>query len=1073
MKMAKVSDKHFVLEKITKYLQEDIAPSRYTGQVTIENWQLAEYHSECAPHSIADFKNIPDQNFKPIGQNDRWGGKDRTAWFKTTITVPESFKNCTEKVGLRIICGISERGRYSTESLLYVNGKAVQGFDPNHSEAFLDPRFLESGKLDIAVKAWCGLNTSLKVMGETTMFRHHQITDEFYFLAKTVCEMVPLLGENDLRRIKLHRLLQDTFKEIDFLHYRKPEYYHSIENALSFLREGLAKLRNPEVKPTIHAVGHSHIDMAWWWRICHTREKASRTFATVLNLMRQYPDYYFMHSSPQLYKFLEEDHPETFAQIKQKVAEGQWEATGGMWVEADTNVTSGESLVRQFLYGMRYFKNTFGQYSKVLWLPDVFGYSAALPQIAKKAGIESFMTTKISWNQYNHFPHDTFLWRGIDGTELFTHFITTSSNSWFYTYNGLLDAKEIPGIWQNYKQKELNSDLLLSYGYGDGGGGPTREMLEARRAMEDIPGIPYVKPNKVEPYFEALTKTLQNETLEVYDGELYFEFHRGTYTSQAYSKKANRRIENMLRNLEFIRILGDKLSGTNTYPKAKLDEIWERVLLLQFHDIIPGTSINEVYKDSRADYEKMFVDCDNLLAEGVNTINDTLQLNQNSIVVYNTLSWVRDALVFVPFSELVSDNTAFMDGEKQMTSQKADGGLLVCFENLPPMGYKSFAISTAKNENKYDTQASATKVETPYYIARLNDKGEFTSLYDKLQRREIGKSNLNVLEAFEDKPLRYDAWDIDVFYKEKPYAEYFTCKSVEVVEQGALQTVLRRKLTFNSSSDICQDIIFYENNPRIDFKTFVNWNESQVLLKVAFPLNIRTTTVRYDIQFGHIERSNHSNDVTDFAQFEVCGHKWADVSESGYGVALLNDCKYGYDCKDSVLRLSLIKSPISPDPVADRGEYSFTYALYPHLGSHINSDVAQEATALNVPALAYEVRKAGRTPFVTSSMFKLVYSYGLEVYANIIIDTVKRAEDDDSMIIRIVEISNCLENDVYLLFNDALDITGVEEVNLLEETLQACEIVSPCMDVDDYIGYSRAVKFDISSFEIKSFKIMF
>ena len=1041
----KVPDKHFVLEKARKYLREDISGSRYLGEAEFGGWEYAEFHADDVPHGYEDFKKIAQSEFKPIKPHDHWGGRDRTAWFKTTVDVPQGFEyNENERTGLRLHLG------RPVEGLVYVNGVSTQGIDVWHHEIFLNKEILSSGKLEIAIKAWATLDGHpYRVMGGNQFIRVCKVVDEFYFTADVLAHSIPLLNENDLKRFKLTELLKKTFTKINFLNARSYEYYESIEEALAFLKKGMDELRFPEVKPSIHAVGHSHIDMAWLWRLSATREKASRTFSTVLNLMWQYPDYFFMHSSPQLFKFLEEDYPELFARVKEKIKDGQWEATGAMWVESDTNVPSGESLVRQFLYGKRYFQKEFDHDNKVLWLPDVFGYSAALPQIAKKAGVDYFMTTKISWNQFNHFPHDTFMWRGLDGTELFTHFVTTASHEPYYTYNGHMIPSEMPGSWANYKQKDVNSDLLLSFGWGDGGGGPTREMLETRRALQDIPGIPYCKPTKVEPYFEMLGKNVEGKTLESWDGELYFEYHRGTYTSQGYNKKSNRQMEVRLHDGEFLSLL--KALKDNDYPQTAFDEMWERVLLLQFHDIIPGSSIREVYEDCRVDYGKLLADGQSIINEKGAALTANIKVNQDSVVVYNTLSFVRDAEVCVPYSAMVTKDSQFVDADgNAMACQAGETGVNVRFTNIPAMGYKSFAVSKNAVAIASKITATTTTVETPFYTLTLNDMGEISSLFDKEAGRMVNKGNLNELRAFEDKPMQFDAWDIDVYYKEKPYNN-FKCTSVEVVESGGLRTVVRRKVTFNKS-EITQDIIFYAHTRRIDFVTNADWQERQVLLKASFPLDVRTLNATYDIQFGHVERANHNNDERDFAQFEVCGHKWADVSEGAYGVSLINDCKYGHDCKDSVLQLTLIKSPIDPDETADRCVHEFSYALYPHIGNLSACNVQKIATEFNSPAPVFEKAAAEGEAFAEYSM--------LQVSAcNVIVDTVKKAEDDSDIVLRVFENSNRLSKNVTITFDASVQVAKVEETNLLEKEGAVIDVAN------------NAITFDITPFEIKTFKI--
>jgi len=1133
----KVPDKHFIVEKAKKYLTSDIGPSRYIKSLPIEGWHYIEYDANDALHNLDDFMALDQETLSPVQNGDNWGGYDRTAWFKAETSIPEDFITPGTKPALSLKLTMpNTRWSANIEGLLYVNGKPIQGVDLFHTEAVLPGHLLEHGSvkdgeasqetnpLSIAIKAWAGLSnaTNLRTFGETTLVSIHIAADEFYYTASALASSIELLDENDLRRVKLTKLLRETFAAINFQNPKSEAYYSSIENALAFLNQGLASLRRDEIKPAITAIGHSHIDMAWLWRLAATREKASRTFSTVLNLMEQFPEYVFMHTSPQLYKFLAEDYPEIFERVKEKIQSGQWEATGGMWVESDTNIPSGESLVRQFLYGKRYFKDVLGVDTKVLWLPDVFGYSTALPQIAKKSGIEYFMTTKISWNQYNQFPYDTFKWRGLDGSEILTHFITTPKGHWFYTYNGAMTPDEMPGMWNCYKQKDINDQLLLAYGWGDGGGGPTREMLMTRRAMEDMPGLPYVKTGKVEQFFETLGKTLTEPNiteadstsdslcadgisdnpnangiasdntntgsiitgnLETWDGELYLEYHRGTYTSQAYVKKANRQMENSLHNAEFLSMLRDLKQGTSEYPTKALAEIWERVLLLQFHDIIPGSSIRKVYEDSREDYEKMLTQTSDLIQAATTALNQEIKLNQDSVVVYNNLSWRRDtAELFLPYSDTIKENTTFTDSDGYiLESQQTEGGLYVIFTELPPLGYKSFALGTTATPKDNDffkletieneTNGNKTTLETNFYNVEFNEKGEITSLYDKMAKRQIAKGPntkaytlaLNTIQAFEDKPISHDAWDIDVFYKEKPYNN-FEHSSLEVVEQGNLMTILRRKIKFNQS-EIEQDIIFYTRNRRIDFKTKVNWNERQTLLKAAFPLDIRAANATYDTQFGFIERPNHNNDERAFAQFEVCGHKWADVSESGYGVALFNDCKYGYDCKDSVMRLTLLKSAIHPDETADQGHHEFTYALYPHFGNLVGSYVQTRGAEFNSPVLGYELPKSSGSNFAEVSLLRVNAMSPQQTEEgpslHVIVDTVKKAEDGNGMILRVYECNNRALNEAVIQLDSCVRFTEVIETDLMEEPLPEQNIT-----VD-----GQNIIFDIRPFEIKTFKL--
>ncbi|MBQ7049521.1 MAG: alpha-mannosidase, partial [Firmicutes bacterium] len=451
----KAKDPHFILEKIEKYIAEDIRPSRVRKSVTIDEWKYIETSMDDRIDDAwaVDYDDSDWANFKLW---DTWGGYDRVAWFRSEVNIPEDLRG--RKLALRLVPGPRDGGGSTAEGLLYINGIPMQAIDIWHEEALLDETLCKQEKFSVALKVWSGV---LKVPKFRTfkvaeLLELDMQVDQFCYVVDTVRRCALLLSDDDLRRIRLTQLLNETFRKIDFLNYPGEEYYQSVYGALEFIQGKLDEFAQiEEIKPRVYGVGHSHIDMAWLWRLCASREKASRTFTTVLNLMRQYPEYRYMHSSPQLYKFLKEDYPEIYERVKEKIMDGSWEITGGMWVEPDTNIPSGEALVRQFIYGKRFIKEEFGKETTLVWLPDVFGYSAALPQIMKKCGMKYFMTTKISWNQYNHFPYDTFMWKGIDGSEVFTHFITTPDDgSWYFTYNGHMDPEEVVGVWKNYKNKD-------------------------------------------------------------------------------------------------------------------------------------------------------------------------------------------------------------------------------------------------------------------------------------------------------------------------------------------------------------------------------------------------------------------------------------------------------------------------------------------------------------------------------------------------------------------------------------------------------------------------------------------
>ncbi|MFQ9872318.1 MAG: alpha-mannosidase [Oscillospiraceae bacterium] len=575
-------------------------------------------------------------------------------------------------------------------------------------------------------------------------------------------------------------------------------------------------------KVTVWGVGHTHIDVAWLWRLRHTREKAMRSFSTVLRLMEEFDEYVFLQSQPQLYQFIKEDSPELYGKIKQRVSDSRWEADGAMWLEADCNVTSGESLVRQLLEGITFFQEEFGVRCHTLWLPDVFGYSWALPQLLRQCGIDTFMTTKISWNKYNTMPNDLFRWKGIDGTEILTYFINTPEighplTSRFATYNGMLSPRSVLGSWEKFKNKDITQNTLISYGFGDGGGGPNRNMLKMRRAMARLPGLPNVKAASSREFFEKIHADADKagEKVPVWDGELYLEFHRGTYTSQAQNKQKNRRLEFSLCQAEWISSLSYVL--WNTYEESALDEAWKIVLRNQFHDIIPGSSIHEVYADSQrnpraqellracqAGLEKSklppttAIPCIISPALPGRTWPGFPRSRKAGLWSVGRLTAVRGwegYRVRVPMRPLSCRTIRFIPGE---VSEKPSGMVVDVEERV---------------------------VTTPFYRLKWNPDGSIGEIYDRRCARQLlaGDSGANRLMVYEDKPLEYDAWELEPFYPQKGGPG--GAGQSEVLECSALRVVVRFDYRYHHSQ-IIQDMTLYANSPRIDFATRVDWHES-------------------------------------------------------------------------------------------------------------------------------------------------------------------------------------------------------------------------------------------------------
>lgn len=1044
----------FTEEKIANQLQE-IKQTIHRKKQEIPTFKFLE--GDCKGAAAIDFD---DKEWAEFSVGDFWGGYDVDAWFRATVPVPESWKD--EKVSLRFLVGPRDGGGSTAETLLYVNGSPLQGIDVWHEEAWIPPEHLKHSSLHIALKAWSGVLDvpDRRRFKKAELVLIDETTEKFYYLADTVRKAIQELDENDLRRSELVKHLNQSFLFIDFLKKGSDEYYQSIAEAYRYLKTEVDKLGElEELKPKVVALGHSHIDMAWLWRLCHTREKASRTFSTVLHLMRQYPEYRYIHTSPQLYQYLKEDYPDIFEKVKEKISSGEWEITGGMWIEPDTNVPSGESLIRQILFGKRFMKEEFGVETNVVWLPDVFGYTWALPQIMKKSGIEYFMTTKISWSQYNRFPYDTFNWRGIDGTGILTHFITTpEDDSVIYTYNGMVEPSSVKGIWDSYKQKDINDELLLAFGWGDGGGGPTKEMIESAKAMKNLPGMPEVEIGKAEPYFERLGERMKKKDLPVWDGELYLEYHRGTYTSQAALKKANREAEIIYHRAELFGVMHDLLTGQQHYKQEELNRGWEKLLLNQFHDILPGSSIRQVNEDARTDYAEVRNAGKNVQDEAVHGMLNQVKTEKRGVAVFNSLPIERSDYISLPLSEHVTGETVLAgpggkEASGQVIEENGERKLLVKADSVPSLGYETFTFEHIAPDETSSVSVRKDHLENDFYQIKLNAQGQIISIYDKENGREVlaEQSRANVFQAFEDKPMKFDAWDIDLYYQEK-MREISNLTNTEVIEEGPLRGSLKLTWKFYDST-IVQTIRIYKDSRRIDFDTEIDWQEQQTLLKTAFPVDIRATSATYDIQFGNIERPTHWNTSWDYAKFETVGHKWVDLSEGNYGVSLLNDCKYGHDVKDNVIRLTLIKSAISPDETADRGSHSFTYSLFPHSGSWKENGVVETAYALNDPLLGYEVAPN------TDGKLPIAYQFADISHDNVWLETVKKEEDGQAAVIRLYEYKQHRNQDVKVRFGE--QIKKAVECNMIEEEIGEA----------DY--KENQISFSIKPYEVKTFKIWF
>ncbi len=966
-------------------------------------------------------------NWKHFEKNEHWGSPEYYCRFKHSFDVPERFKG--KNVFYEVNPVDTEPWRTSdAQFIVFANNKLLQGCDHNHSSILL----LDSAKggehFDMHLNAYLD---KFEYRGQRIFSARIKSVDplvwKLIFDIKTPLEVAMQYGPDDMERVEILKALNEA---VNFLEIDNPDravFEKSAQQCIDYLDANIYG------KFTLNAVnsciGHTHIDVAWLWRLRQTREKAGRSFATVLKLMEEFPEYKFMSSQAQLYEFVKEDYPEVFEGIKKMVKEGRWEIEGGMWVEPDTNVPSGESLVRQFLVGKRFFKENFGIDSKIMWEPDVFGYSAALPQIIKKSGCDYFMTTKISWNEYNRVPYDTFMWKGIDGTKVLSHFSPSrgdddTRNNFMTTYNAYLSPREIIGGWNRYSQKDLNNNVLVTFGYGDGGGGPTREELEyQKRINKGIPGCPKTVIEPSLDFYKRLEKEVgESKNLPTWVGELYLEFHRGTLTSQAANKRNNRKSEILLHDLETIASIAN-INLDEEYPKHEITDDWKVILLHQFHDILPGSSIADVYKDSDEAYKKLHDEASATLGNKFNAIVNNIKTSGDSLVVFNTLGTERDDVVITDMPD--KNNFVIVDGDgKQMKYQKTfDGKLCFVAENIPAKGYKVFTVKDEPKKSYPSVNATKTSFENDFFKVEFDKNYNISSLIHKETGRETVAEGevMNRLIAFDDRPFNHEAWDIKSYYEEKSW--YIDdVQNAEIIENGEVRCVYKIERKFRNTI-FNQFIIAYNHTDRIDVTYDFDWKETHILIKVDNPIDVNASKATYDIQFGNIERTTHRNTLWDFAQFEVSGHKWIDLSENGFGFSLLNDSKYGHDIKEGHVRTSLIRSSMSPCVDQDKGHQVIKTALYPHSGSVNCSNVVNQANSLNVPLHCVPCGKHdGKLPEI--------YSLVSVNASNVIIETVKVAEDSDEIVLRAYETWNKRTN-CTLTFAEDLKTAFV--TNLLEE----------------------------------------
>ena len=1006
-----------------------------------------------------------------------WGGPDYHGIFAFSVTITEEMKG--RIIGFSLDTGADDIWNTDNPQIMvYVNGVLTCAMDLNHHEVILSD-CAEPGKIyDIRLYAYVNSPGKSNFL-YLKVFAKEQEAEALYYDMKLPLEAAKQMRPEEEKRRKLLELLNQAGDLLDLRVKKSDKYRASLIAASEWLKENLYEKEWELDGPTVYALGHTHIDVAWKWPLRQTREKAVRSFSTVLYLMKRYPKYRFFLSQPQLYEYVKEDAPEIFEQVKERVKEGRWEADGAMWLESDSNLTSGESLIRQILYGKKFFNEEFGiKEQEILWLPDAFGFLGALPQIMKRSGIRYFLTTKMGWNDADQQPDDTFLWEGIDGSRVTGLYITTKNYEAYperfekpvreVTYNGRQNASQTMGTWQNYRNKELNDAVLTVYGYGDGGGGPTEGMLEeSKRLSYGIPGVPKVKLSGLKEYLQVLDKNLQNKKLNTWYGDLYLEYHRGTFSSIAENKKNNRICEYKNQQAEWLASLlwwmnkKNENANKNAYPKETLDKAWKLLLLNQFHDILPGSAIAEVYEQSDIDYAKIKAMDEEIISEVLKSLSSNKSEQKNGICAWNPLGFAAEQVIELDKKKL---HECGIDKGCSLTNvtaaQRFKDGTMLVTASLPAKGSLYMAASAEKEsldkeaKKEHFALRDENTLETPWYIVSWNELGELTSLYDKEAKREVLEAGTvgNEIVVYEDIPKDYDAWNVESYYSRKHW-KMSVKKPCMMTEAGEICAVLHTELSYESSV-IEQDIAFFAHTRRIDFKTKIDWKEQQQLVKAEFHLDVMTRTAACEIPYGVMERPTHRNTSWQRAQFEMCAHRFVDLSEPGFGVALLNDGRYGHSIEDSFVSLTLLTSGVFPFPDADKGLHELTYALMPHMGDWREANVVHEAGKLNEKPILSVYKPS----LLTEEKSSVRYTMCEVSSPNVIVTSVKRAEDESGLIVRMYESSGIRTNVEWNL--EGLCPKYIYECDMMEQKER------------EVVFDGQRAKFEIRPFEIKTFLLV-
>ena len=1015
------------------------------SRIADKTWPVGPWQARTADFPVVDQYKY-DGPWRRADFPARFAG-GKTVFLRANVNVPAAPK----LKDLRLVFAFRE-----VEGMLRIDGAARAGIDGNHTWTTLPSAGRHELLLEFTSVPWSYRNPA--GLKEFSQFDGAELILVNRTVEAAWCDLrflhdAETSETNDRRRRLLHAALEEALLAID-LTAPRDQFVSDLTAMRKRLADRLAEIGTEAEAGRLCLTGHSHIDTAWLWPIRETIRKCGRTFSTAARLMEQFPDYIFSCSQPQLYAYTKRHFPELYREIRKWVRRGRWETTGAMWVEADCNTTSGEALVRQMLYGIEFFRKEFGTRPRCLWLPDVFGYSGALPQILQRCGLPHFFTCKLHWQSRNRFPNHLFRWRGIDGSTVLAHVPLLPGG-----YNSNTEPHDLRQSWGNFLQKDRYDEVLVPFGYGDGGGGATTLMLEFADRAKDYPGLPKCRQDGAEAYLAQADRSAAE--LPVWDGELYLETHRGTYTTHGATKKANRLNELRYREAEIFGAIAARFG--QKVPVDDLLEGWQTILLHQFHDILPGSSIGEVYVETLADHDRITAVGEKIIDRSLKAIaaQVTPAGRGRNVCVFNSLGWGRSDVAETVLPDRGPDVRFVDENGNEVPGQvvdRQDGKARVVFapEHVPAAGYATFVVKTGRDRRRRTgstpdgLRVSADRLENRYYALELDVDGAITRLLDKRCDREVVATGqvLNDLQLFQDGPEGEAAWNVHNTFEKRRYP--FDGKTtIRVIERGPVRAAIRVTRRHRRTV-IEQDIMLYDRLPRIDFVTRADWRARQTMLKAAFPVDVLSTLATFEIQYGALERATHRNTSWEQEKFEVCAQRWVDLSEAGYGVSLLNDCKYGHDVKDNCLRITLLRGPESPDPTADLGHHAFTYSLLPHLGDWRDAETVRRAMELNVPMRVLPRRgRDGRLP--PSHSFLTVDGEG------VVFEALKRAEDGRGWILRVYE-SHGGRGPITVRCSDPLK--SVIECNLVEE------------DERKIRTRRGGFTFTIKPYEIKTFRII-